>query len=62
VDQFLTFLERVGVPAGIAYVLLFRIEPALKELTKAVLTIPASITNAIHNCPFRPDHAPEVPS
>jgi hypothetical protein len=37
------FLERVGIPAGFAYVLLFRIEPELKKLTAAVLQLPERI-------------------
>ena len=45
-DLILSFLERVGVPAGFAYVLLFRIEPALKDLTAAVLTLPQKM----HTC------------
>jgi len=39
-NEILQFLERVGVPAGFAYVLLFRIEPELKKLTAAVLQLP----------------------
>lgn len=42
-ELLLGFLERVGVPAGFAYVLLFRIEPALKELTAAVLRLPQGL-------------------
>jgi len=39
-SEFLQFLERVGVPAAFAYVLLFRIEPQLRKLTAAVLQLP----------------------
>jgi hypothetical protein len=45
-NELFQFLERVGVPAGFAYVLLFRIEPELKKLTAAVLTLP----HKMHTC------------
>lgn len=56
-----SFLERVGVPAGFAYVLLFRIEPALKELTAAVLKLPQSLHTL--NCnPTSTHHDPQPES
>jgi hypothetical protein len=49
-NELFQFLERVGIPAGFAYVLLFRIEPALKQLTAAVLTLPGKM----HTCACAP--------
>jgi hypothetical protein len=49
-NEILQFLERVGVPAGFAYVLLFRIEPELKRLTAAVLQLPERI-HLLSACP-----------
>lgn len=54
--EILSFLERVGIPAGFAYVLLFRIEPRLEALTKAVLELPTHM----HTCAYStaPIHQP----
>jgi hypothetical protein len=46
VQELLNFLERVGIPAGIAILVLLRIEPRLDALTKAVLELP----NHLHIC------------
>ena len=45
-NELLAFLERVGIPTGIALLVLLRIEPRLEALTKAVLELP----NHMHVC------------
>jgi hypothetical protein len=54
-NELFQFLERVGVPAGFAYVLLFRIEPELKKLTAAVLQLP----ERLHTLACGPAQQPE---
>ena len=50
----LGFAERVGVPAAIAVLLIWRIEGRLQDLTRAILDLPASIAAAIHTKEVHP--------
>jgi hypothetical protein len=45
-NELLSLLKDVGVPTGIALIVLLRIEPKLDALTKAVLELPAHIRSA----------------
>jgi hypothetical protein len=39
--ELLSFLERIGIPAGIALLVQLRIEPRLDALTKAIMELPS---------------------
>ena len=55
-NEILQVLERVGVPAAFAYVLLFRIEPELKKLTAAVLQLPEHLHTLACGPPTQPEN------
>jgi len=53
--ELLHFIERAGVPALIALVVLLRIEKRLDALTKAVLQLPSRI----QSCPYATRSEPQ---
>lgn len=50
VHEVLLFIERVGVPAAIALLMLWRLESRLELLTKAVIDLPGRLNGG---CPLK---------
>jgi len=53
VDRLLAFAERVGVPAALLILLIWRIEERLDALTHAVLALPALVAAEISKALLR---------